>query len=267
MKTLIAFLIFLTAFLQSDGLHARGACKFVQISDPQFGFMEKEDFSRAKELMEAAVREINIINPDFVVITGDMVNSPSDDMQFEAYKETLAGIDRKIPIYHIPGNHDIGKCTTDNIRSYISRFGYDRFAFRRNGCAFIGLNSSVIKEDTQKEEIQYSWLKRQLKRMRKSDMIFIFTHIPIILSSMDEPDGYSNFPVAMRKKYISLFAEYGVTAVISGHLHNCTECTAEGIDLIVSGPCGLPLGNGKSGFTIVTTDTNGYDYRFIATDL
>ena len=48
---------------------------FVQLTDPQFGMFENNvGFEKETILYEKAVAEINRLNPDFVVITGDLVN-------------------------------------------------------------------------------------------------------------------------------------------------------------------------------------------------
>lgn len=242
-----------------------GRCTFVQISDPQFGFREKEGFAKAQELMERAVSMTNVIRPDFVVVTGDMTDSPDDSLQFRAYMETADMISDDIPVYHIPGNHDIGRCTEENLRRYIGKYGYDRFSFTWDGCAFIGINSSVIKECSQPyERIQYRWLRKELRNMKDTDIRIIFSHIPPVLGFCGEPENYSNFPVRMQEKYISLFARHHVTAVISGHLHNTSECTAGEVRIITSGPCGIPLGDGISGIACCTADhRNGLDWRYI----
>lgn len=54
----------------------------VQITDPQFGFFDKnESFEKETALYTKAVEQINAIVPDFVVITGDFVNNSRDMKQ------------------------------------------------------------------------------------------------------------------------------------------------------------------------------------------
>jgi hypothetical protein len=55
---------------------------FVQLTDPQFGMFDNNaSFEKETVLYEKAVAEINILKPDFVVITGDLVHDP-DSVQF-----------------------------------------------------------------------------------------------------------------------------------------------------------------------------------------
>ena len=79
---------------------------FIQISDPQIGFLEN-GVEESKALLERTVQMINKLSPDFVVVTGDMVNRPGDSLQLAVYFEAIDKIADKIPVYHVPGNHDI----------------------------------------------------------------------------------------------------------------------------------------------------------------
>lgn len=245
---------------------ARGGFTFVQISDPQFGFKENHTYAEAERLLAAAVDKINSISPDFVIVTGDMVDSSCSTNQLQAYRQVLSKINPDIPVWHIPGNHDIGKDVETGTDRYISEYGYDRFAFKHKGIGFIGINSVLVKENSPRETEQYRWLCRQLKKLKECDRIFVFSHYPIILKRYDEKENYSNFPPAARERYLSLFSSFKVSAVIAGHLHNSSRCSEENIDLITTGPCGKPLGTGKSGIAVITVDKDGYIYNFMETD-
>ncbi|MCK7531246.1 MAG: hypothetical protein MZV63_09475 [Marinilabiliales bacterium] len=51
---------------------------FIQITDPQFGMFDNNaGFEKETILYEKAVEKINILKPDFVVITGDFVHNPN----------------------------------------------------------------------------------------------------------------------------------------------------------------------------------------------
>ncbi len=60
---------------------------FIQLSDPQFGMLEKnKSFSQETMIMEKVIAAINNLNPAFVVITGDMVNDGKDQKQIDEFK-------------------------------------------------------------------------------------------------------------------------------------------------------------------------------------
>lgn len=128
---------------------------FVQMSDPQIGFRDKTPgYVHTDSLLAEAVRNVNsnIYNgylykdraykASFVIITGDLVNDQKDALQDSIYRANRAKI--KVPVYEIPGNHDIRPWTPENHSNYLALRGYDRFSFRYKGCAFIGIDSNCI---------------------------------------------------------------------------------------------------------------------------
>lgn len=227
---------------------------FIQLTDPQFGMYEGDKgFSIETELYEKAVEAVNRLNPDFVVITGDLVNNRNDRAQVAEFKRITSKIDKNIPVWYSPGNHDIGMPPADSaIRSFIKDYGYDRFSFRHKKNLFVGLNSCLIKSNSgQLAESQYEWLKRELKKGKRADHIILFTHYPFFINSSDEPESYSNIPVESRNKYLDLFKENHVTAVYAGHLHSNVSSKYGDIDFVVTGSSGKPLGADSSGFRVI----------------
>lgn len=236
---------------------------FIQISDPQIGFLEN-GVEESKALLERTVQMINGLSPDFVVVTGDMVNRPGDSLHLAVYFEGISKIADDIPVYHIPGNHDITGSSEVSRQAYIDRFGYERFSFTKQGHTFIGVNTCPIKAgDMKAEQEQFEWLEKELVKASNSKHRIIFTHCPIAVQDIDEDDGYMNFPKVLREKYMNLFKKYNVSLVLSGHLHNNATCADEGLELITSGPCGKPLGTGKSGMTIVNIDPDCIRHEFL----
>ncbi len=247
---------------------SRREVTFIQISDPQIGFFaDNKDIVKDSVNLATAVEQINRLQPDFVVVTGDMVNSEKSARQLDCYAEVMSRIDDSIPVWQVPGNHDLGHGSTDAaIDSYVDRYGYQRFSFRYRGCAFIGINTCVIKDQNiQQEEDQYEWLEKQLKKYSEnSDEIFVFSHYPFFIRRFDEKTGYSNLCMESRLRYWSLFKKYGVTAVVAGHLHDTVNSEYDGIVMYTAGPVGRPLGNGYSGLTVWRADprtgTSSHEY-------
>ena len=249
------FLLFLIASL-TNCKNNKSATPFffIQVTDPQFGFFEEnKGFSRETELYEKAINAINRLNPEFVVITGVLVNDKDDTSQIAEFKRITLTIKRKIPVYYSPGNHDIGLTPTrQDIDSFISHFGQDKFSFQCKNSTFIGLNSCIIKANTPLlEQIQFDWLKKELLKARSANHIILFCHYPFFINSFEEPETYFNIPVETRHKYFSLFKESKVDAVFAGHLHNNSSATYENILMITTSAVGKPLSDAPSGIRIV----------------
>ncbi|MBR6662053.1 MAG: serine/threonine protein phosphatase, partial [Alistipes sp.] len=77
MLTRLFRVILLLAFVATSiSSHAQKRTPFfVQISDPQLGFITNtQDFSAEVELMKRITEKVNNLQPDFVVFSGDLVN-------------------------------------------------------------------------------------------------------------------------------------------------------------------------------------------------
>lgn len=233
---------------------------FIQISDPQLGFFDKnQSISADSTNLAVAIEAVNRLKPDFLVCTGDMVNAGTSKKQLAAYRNLISKVNKDIPVWHVPGNHDIGKGAEDRrIELYESQYGYSRFVFSKGGCTFIGINSCIIKEHNEpSEQEQYKWLKRQLRKASKNHNVYIFTHYPFFTKDYTEKETYSNQSASVRERYWSLFKEYGVKAVLAGHLHSTKDTSSDGIRMYTCGPVGKPLGKGYSGAAVWTLSDGG----------
>jgi len=238
---------------------------FVQMSDPQIGFFDRSPgYGQTDSLMRAAVAAVNALDPAFVLMTGDLVNDPYDAVQDSIYRVRLAEL--KVPVYVIPGNHDMKGFSEEEHAHYMSMRGSDRFSFVENGCAFIGFDSNcILNKATDFEAEQKAWLESQLDAARGCRHIFVFLHCPIIREAIDEREDNSNFPVAKREEYIGLFKEYGVSAVFAGHTHQEYDCEYDDIRFVTAGPVGNGLGHGKPGFEVVRVDADGFSAEYVPT--
>jgi len=266
-KKIISVVCFLLAVFVSHGIAADSApFFFLQLSDPQFGFMDNnKSISAETEAMNKAVTAINQLKPPFVVITGDFVNNSKSKEQIAAYKSMIAQIDSSVKVYMIPGNHDIGKVSRVSIDNYKKNYGEPHFSFRYGDCAFIGIDSNIIKEeDKEREEVQFKWLEQELQKTKDARFKFVFTHCSVFLKRMDEPVNYSNFSFPMREKYVCLFQKYGVNAIFAGHLHNNAYGKVGNMEMITIGPVGKVLGTGYQGMNLVKVYPDRFISEFIA---
>ena len=237
---------------------------FVQLSDTQMGMISNnQDVEAERALYSQAVAYINRTRPAFVVITGDFVNKQTDIVQINAFKEITALIDRKIPVYLAPGNHDIGlNPTQEEIDFYLKHYGYDRFSFNYGGVCFAGLNSSFIKADLPQEKEQLAWLKDVFAK-NKSKRKVIFIHHPFFLKDIAENEAYFNLPPQKRRDYFRLFKENNTKVVFAGHHHQNGAAAYDGIEMITTSAVGKQLGNAKSGFREVTVYPDTITHRYV----
>lgn len=232
---------------------------FIQISDPQLGFINKsDDVSPERDLMLQIIGKANGLKPDFIVFSGDFVHWRIDTNALKTFDTLRNMFNKEIPIYYLPGNHDVGnEAESDEVAAFVRRYGHDRFVHQEKEYTVIGYNSCVIKANTAEEPDEYMWLEEQLGNAKQTGRpIIVVSHHPVFTQSPDEKESYENLPVPMREKYLELFNRYGVEIALAGHLHKCAKGEYNNIEFVTSGAAGRSLGKDPSGYTIVTIMKN-----------
>ncbi|WP_354335418.1 metallophosphoesterase [Pedobacter sp. CG_S7] len=246
---------------------------FIQMTDPQFGFFNaNKDFVKETENFEKAIKEANRLHPDYVIITGDLINSPGDKAQIAEYKRIVAKLDKSIPVYHIAGNHDVtNDPKPEDIEGFNKNFGPDYFSIKHKGTYGIVLNSLYFKSPSgvqAQADAQDIWLRNELLRAKKdgASTILIFQHHSWFLKDPLEKNDYFNIDLATRKKYLDLFAASGVSHVFAGHYHRNAFGKSGNIEMVTTGPVGKPLGKDPSGFRIISINGNKVTHKYYNLD-
>ena len=249
-------------------LAAMTSCKdrpfvVIQVADAQLGFDAAvrgqapgaeyvNDLSYEVALLQKAVAAVNATKPDAVVFTGDQVNLPADEEQWNVFNEAVSGIDHAISTLHIPGNHDvfISEGQVD-VTPFTSRYGTDRFVYQNRKVCLVGINSNLIKYNDPREEEQYEWIRSVLDKAAVGAVKVIFCHHPFFLKDIEEEDGYFQIQKAKRKKYFDMFLETGVSAVYAGHLHDSSEGEYMGIRMKTATSAAYQLGGEEPSYRYI----------------
>ena len=240
-------------------LHAFGADPFffLQASDPQFGmYTDNHDFRQETANWEFVIANTNRLRPAFLVVTGDLTNQPRDADQITEYHRINAKLDKSIHLYSVPGNHDVGnEPSAALLAAYRKNYGPDYYSFREGPVYGIVLNSSLLKAPANvKEEAarQEAWLEQELSKARAAGaMPLVFQHIPFFLEKADEPDQYFNIPLQTRQRVLAMLHRGGVHGVFAGHYHRNSYGKDGELEMITTGPAGMPIGPDPSGVRIV----------------
>ncbi|MFW9873545.1 MAG: metallophosphoesterase family protein [Candidatus Thorarchaeota archaeon] len=161
---------------------------------------------------------INIISPDYVFCTGDIIDGYENDSltimnQWNYYINTVSEYKN---IFSIPGNHDIWDSLSNKIYDKIFENKY--WIIENKNSIFIGLD--VVTEDTIYQSEQLKWLEKKLIRINNRIPI-IFTHYPLI-----EPQN-STQPIKinteLRIKLIEILKSFNIKYIVSGHEHIFTK--------------------------------------------
>ena len=136
--------------------------KIVHISDVHFGF------ELLKDKVEKAIKQINEIEPDLVVLTGD-IGLWGVHHEFRDAYETLSSI--KSEILAVPGNHD---ARNDGLKYFRLYFGRTRKRVKVDNAVFIGVDSTLPDSDEgYVGDEQREWI---LSNVRKNCINIVVMH-------------------------------------------------------------------------------------------
>lgn len=243
----------------------------MQVSDPQMGFYtDNRDMAYETRILAKTVEAINRLRPDVVIFTGDYVHNATDESQWTEFLRIVAEINPRIRTLFLPGNHDVRlEEGSVDAEPYTKHVGTDRFSVRVNGTLLTGINSAYLKDETRelsKEENQFRWLVRSLKKKKNNQVSLVFAHHPFFLRQIDEPDGYSTISPEKRRRYFELFRKTGVQTVFTGHLHDNAETSFDNIGMITTSAVGRPLGDAPSGVRIIVVKDRTIIHRYYPLD-
>ena len=272
-RRLAALAILLLGACRAPGTAASAPFFFIQMADPQFGFFTaNKDFARETANFERAIAAANRLRPAFVVVCGDLTHRAGDSAQVAEYQRIAAQLDPSIPLYNVPGNHDLAlPLSPASVRAYRERFGRDYYTFENHGLLGIVINTSLIKEPALapvEAAAQEAWLRATIERVRREHhaQVMVFQHHPWFLAAADEPDQYYNLPLARRRELLDLLEGGGVSHVFAGHYHRNALGRDGNLEMVTSGPVGRPLGSDPSGFRIVTVRGDDVTHRYYSLD-
>jgi len=245
---------------------------FIQLTDPQFGmFTGNAGFEQETANLEFAIATANRLKPAFVIITGDLVNKTGDEAQIAEYLRVVKRLDAAIPVYSVPGNHDVGnEPTPDLLAAYRQRFGPDRYTFRLPGFVGIVVNSCLVhapQNAPEEASRQERWLRAELASAARSGNphhIVVFQHHPLFLKNATEPDSYDVIPLARRSLFLQMYRDAGVRYVFGGHYHQNAPARDGAIESVTTAPIGMPLRGASSGLRIALVRATGIEHRYYA---
>ena len=222
---IIVFLLFSI----SCNERAQKPFSFVQLCDTQLGMGGYEHDVKSFTL---AVKQINELKPDFVVICGDLVHHAADST-YDDFLKIKEGFD--MPCYVVAGNHDVGGMPNDTSLSYYRKtIGDDYYEFNHKGYSFIVTNTQLWKVTVGNESERHdSWFKETLENQSSNQHpVFVIGHYPLYIGQPDEGEEYYNFPLNKRQEMLELFLRSNVVAYLSGHTHKLVINNYEDIQLV-----------------------------------
>ncbi|SHN35119.1 Calcineurin-like phosphoesterase [Cyclobacterium lianum] len=248
----------------SLGLRAQSTFSFVQMCDTQLGM---GGYAHDVKTFRQAVKQINALDADFVVICGDLVHNASDS-SYADFKSIREGF--TLPSYLVSGNHDVGNVPNDtSLQYYRKTIGKDYYRFRHKKHAFVVTNTQLWKVRVGNESEKHDqWLKKTIKR-QKNDRYptFVLGHYPLYTEDPEEADHYYNLPDTTRKQLLELFVENNVAAYLSGHTHKLTVNQYRQLQLVSGETTSKNFDERPMGFRLWQVSADTVRHQFVPLEM
>jgi 3',5'-cyclic AMP phosphodiesterase CpdA len=190
-------------------------------------------------------RSIADEDPDFALVTGDLVDRGTDEGDWERFFEIAAPLLRQVTLFAAPGNHDYGR-TGRGAAVFVKLFRPTRsgeeessyYSFDVGHAHFVAVDSNQYSSPQQRQ-----WLDRDLADARKRGMkvLFAFAHEGPWSTGM-----HGDHEVAIRE-WAPILEKHRVTLFFYGHDHHFERGRVGKLEYVVSGGGGAGLRPQKCG--------------------
>ena len=156
-------------------------------------------YSTSNYDLTVMLNQLKLINPEFVIISGNLVGSGSDN-NFQALTAALQSYD--IPVYPVPGESDCnGGVDSETHKSYERNIGSRYFSFNYGNHKYLGIDTT---DDNGKiGTAQMSYVRQELQGSYDMKTVFYYK------------DNANQLP--------SICDEFGVSAALSYGSNNSTK--------------------------------------------
>lgn len=246
------------------------------VADPQIGWDLNE--YNSEDLFRKASEHLKDLEPDFILVAGDLIQTPRNQSQFDTVKAILDLID--IPYHVTAGNHDVRNTPTLSLlNEFVQAWNLPHYWYSipYYNTLFLMLDSNSLRardNDDADEEVQqlareqFDWLEQTINEAHQDDSIehiIPIAHHPLATHRMNEGSASTNTPRRVREELANLYVSSNkISHVFAGHFHDAariTESTTNDgtstIEYVTYPSTGVILGGSPrepSGFAILKVD-------------
>ncbi len=240
---------------------------------------------------QAAIKHVNGLDPDFVVMGGDLIADALGQTEeiatsyYELYIQLREGF--KCPVYDALGNHEeFGIYTKSGISRDHELYGdkmYEKFirsryyAFNEKGWRFYILDPVEETWDRQYvggvDSVQLDWIRKDLETIDPKTPIVITTHIPLLTSFSQIRAGAlaqnsRGLVVENSKVVLDAFKDHNLKLVLQGHLHILEEAYINDITFITGGAVSAMWWDGpkdgmEEGYVLLKVKGEEIDWEYV----
>jgi 3',5'-cyclic AMP phosphodiesterase CpdA len=216
----------------------------------QFAIVADRTGKRRPGVFAEAVEKLNLLNPEFVMSVGDLIQGGiTDEVRLKRQWDEFDALVNKLqmPFFYVGGNHDISNEVMAEL--WQKRLGRSYYHFVYRNVLFLCLNT----EDPSRRSIsdtQLEHFREAISANRNARWTLVFLHKPVWLGE----------PLANWVKLESLLANRPYT-VFAGHEHKYNKSVRSGREyyILASTGAGRPTGLAECKFDhivwVTMTDT------------
>lgn len=188
--------------------------QFVVVSDRTGGHRDK--------IFSKAVSQINLMQPEFVMSVGDLIEGYSTDPQkvnpqwdeFDSYVKKL-----QMPFFYVPGNHDV--TNRKQVELWAGRYGKAYYSFQYKGVLFLCLNTEDGEGGNIVGPEQIAFVKKTMEETKGVKWTLVFLHKPIWTAKDQEKAGWAECERALTGRNYTVFC---------GHVHRYQKYIRNGMN-------------------------------------
>ncbi len=185
----------------------------------RFAIVSDRTGGHRPKVFSKAVQQINLLQPEFVVSVGDLIEgyTINQDVIDKEWKEFGAFVSKfEMPFFYVPGNHDL---TNKELQAdWKERFGRKFYHFVYKNVLFMAVNSEDTKASNVTQE-QTAYFKKVLEENKNVRWTLIFTHKPLWTAPDLEKNGWGAFEKLLEGRQCSVFC---------GHVHRYQKFVRNG---------------------------------------
>jgi acid phosphatase type 7 len=220
-------------------------------SDEDWSFVAYGDLRQGFGIYSKIAVNVSLLDPVpvFAVCTGDIMNQPGNEVQWENFFRYSQPITKKMPMYIARGNHEGNSELDEYVFSDQTGMHNNIFyqSFEYFDSFFIILDTEIRNEEGSIKGAQLDWLTAQLNYAEYASNIkhiFIFMHRPLYPQGAHKGENLHN-----AHELHAIFNDLNkLRAVIASHDHSFYIYQRDNVTYITSGGAGAPLHDSEGAY-------------------
>lgn len=186
----------------------------------QFAIVSDRTGSHRPNIFTQAVAKLNLLQPQFVVSVGDLIEGTRDQLELQKQWREFDGMAQRLamPFFYVPGNHDVGN--KDSAKFWEGKLGRRHYHFVYNKTLFLVLNTDDPPGSLgHLDKEQVAWAKKVLQANEKAHWTIVLMHRPLWNSGNLGKNGWGEVESALAGRPYTVFA---------GHVHHYQKFVRQG---------------------------------------